>query len=150
MLCNVNFKQEIDDKTRIENTWYKSRWNTSVFFLNNQILYLNTVKHRFTFYKYLGKYRGVPPTYIPRVIILILSSFSSLKLTLHNMLCNVNILCGYKVPRQILDDKIDDAEFLEFAITNFSEMMGYIVKGNLNIRIHRDITGKMWFGVGCE
>ena len=78
-----------------------------------------------------------------RVIILILSSFSSLKLTLHNMLCNVNILCGYKVPRQILDDKIDDAEFLEFAITNFSEMMGYIVKGNLNIRIHRDITGKM-------
>ena len=54
------------------------------------------------------------------------------------------------MPRQILDDEIDDAEFLEFAITNFSEMMGYIVKGNLNIRIHRDITGKMWFGVGCE
>ena len=89
------------------------------------------------------KYRGVPPTYIPRVSILVLSSFSCLKLTLHNMLCNVNILCGYKVPRQILDDKIDDAEFLEFAITNFSEMMGYIAKGNLNIRIHRDITGKM-------
>ena len=21
-------------------------------------------------------------------------------------------------------------------------------KGNLNIRIHRDITGEMWFGVG--
>jgi cytosine/uracil/thiamine/allantoin permease len=21
--------------------------------------------------------------------------------------------------------------------------------GNLNIRIHRDITGKIWFGVGC-
>jgi hypothetical protein len=59
------------------------------------------------------------------------------------MLCNVNILLGYKVPRQILDDEIDDAEFLEFAITNFSEMMGYIAKGNLNIRIHRDITGKM-------
>ena len=54
------------------------------------------------------------------------------------------------MPRQILDDEIDDAEFLEFAITNFSEMMGYIAKGNLNIRIHRDITGKMWFGVGCE
>ncbi len=26
-------------------------------------------------------------------------------------------------------------------------MMGYIAKGNLNIRIHRDITGGMWFGV---
>jgi hypothetical protein len=26
-------------------------------------------------------------------------------------------------------------------------MMGYIAKGNLNIRIHRDITGEMWFGV---
>jgi hypothetical protein len=27
-------------------------------------------------------------------------------------------------------------------------MMGYIIKGNLNIRIHRDITGEM--GVGVE
>jgi hypothetical protein len=23
------------------------------------------------------------------------------------------------------------------------------IKGNLNIRIHRDITGEMWFGVDC-
>jgi len=29
-------------------------------------------------------------------------------------------------------------------------MMGYIVNGNLNIRIHRDITGEMWFGVRRE
>jgi hypothetical protein len=56
----------------------------------------------------------------------------------------------FNMQRQILTDEIEDAEFLEFAITNFSEMMGYIAKGNLNIRIHRDITGKMWFGVGCE
>ncbi len=27
-------------------------------------------------------------------------------------------------------------------------MMGYIAQENLNIRIHRDITGEMWFGVG--
>ncbi len=27
------------------------------------------------------------------------------------------------------------------------EMMGHIAKGNLNIRIHRDITGEKWFGV---
>jgi hypothetical protein len=33
-------------------------------------------------------------------------------------------------------------------LTNLSEMMGYIAKGNLNIRMHRDITGEMWFGVG--
>jgi hypothetical protein len=26
-------------------------------------------------------------------------------------------------------------------------MMGFIAQGNLNIRIHRDITGEMWFGV---
>lgn len=36
-------------------------------------------------------------------------------------------------------------EVLEFAIENFSKMMGYIALGNLNIRIHKDITGKMWF-----
>jgi hypothetical protein len=27
-------------------------------------------------------------------------------------------------------------------------MIEYIAKGNLNIRIHRDITGEMWFGDG--
>ena len=43
--------------------------------------------------------------------------------------------------QEILSDEIDDTEFFKFAIENFSEMMGYIVQGNLNIRIHRDITG---------
>ena len=50
--------------------------------------------------------------------------------------------------QEILSDEIDDMEFLGFAIENFSEMMGYIAQGNLNIRIHRDITGEMWLGVG--
>jgi hypothetical protein len=33
------------------------------------------------------------------------------------------------------------------AAVYYSEMMGYIVQGNLNIRIHRDITDDMWLGV---
>ncbi len=33
------------------------------------------------------------------------------------------------------------------AIENLSEMFWYIARGNLNIRIQRDITGEMWFGV---
>ncbi len=45
-------------------------------------------------------------------------------------------------------DEIQDSEFLEFAIENYSEMFGYIATGRVNIRIHRDIEGKMWFGVG--
>ncbi len=43
--------------------------------------------------------------------------------------------------QEILSDEIDDEEFFDFAIDNLSEMMGYITQGNLNIRIHRDITG---------
>ncbi len=53
-----------------------------------------------------------------------------------------------KIEKQILVDEIDDEEFLEFAIENYSEMFGYINTGRVNIKIHRDITGKMWFGVG--
>ncbi len=48
---------------------------------------------------------------------------------------------AYKMQKQILIDEIEDEEFLEYAIENFSEMFWYIVKGNLNIWIHRDITG---------
>ena len=47
-----------------------------------------------------------------------------------------------------------NTEFLEYETENLSEMIGYIAQGNLNIRIHRDITGppkdesgEMWFGV---
>ncbi len=29
----------------------------------------------------------------------------------------------------------------------YFEMLGYIAKGNLNIRAHIDTKGKMWFGV---
>jgi len=49
--------------------------------------------------------------------------------------------------QEILSDEIDDPEFLEFAIDNLEELSSYIINGNLNIRIHRDITGEMWFGV---
>ncbi len=49
---------------------------------------------------------------------------------------------------EILRDEIDDPEFLEFAVENFSELFGYLATGRINIRIHRDITGEMWFGVG--
>jgi len=48
--------------------------------------------------------------------------------------------------QEILRDEINDMEFLEFAIENFSEMFGYIESGIVNIRIHRDIEGKFWFG----
>ncbi len=39
-------------------------------------------------------------------------------------------------------------EIQSFAIGNYNEMFGYIATGRVNIRIHRDIEGKMWFGVG--
>ena len=52
-----------------------------------------------------------------------------------------------KISKLILEDEIDDPEFLNFAIENYSEMFGYINNGRVNIRIHRDVTGKMWFGV---
>ncbi len=53
-----------------------------------------------------------------------------------------------KVEKQILVDEFDDEEFLSFVIENYSEMFGYINTGRVNIRIHRDIEGEMWFGVG--
>jgi len=49
--------------------------------------------------------------------------------------------------QEILSDEIEDEGFLNFAIDNLEELLSYIAQGNLNIRIHRDITGKMWFGV---
>ena len=55
---------------------------------------------------------------------------------------------AFIMQKEILTDEIDDPELLEFVIENFSEMMGYIAQGNLNIRIHRDITGEMWFWDG--
>ena len=52
------------------------------------------------------------------------------------------------VMQEILSDEIEDEEFLEFAIDNIDELFSYIINGNLNIRIHRDITVEMWFEVG--
>ena len=33
-------------------------------------------------------------------------------------------------------------------VYSYSEMMSNIAQGNLNIRIHRDITGEVWLGDG--
>ncbi len=38
--------------------------------------------------------------------------------------------------------------FKAFAIKNISELFGYIATGRVNIRICRDVTGEIWFGVG--
>jgi len=62
--------------------------------------------------------------------------------------CEFSIGTSFKIAKQILTDKIDDPEFLEFVIENFSEMKGYIATGRINIRIHRDIEWEMWFRVG--
>ncbi len=43
--------------------------------------------------------------------------------------------------QEILSDEIEDEEFLNFAIENLEELSSHIINGNLNIRIHRDITG---------
>ncbi len=52
------------------------------------------------------------------------------------------------IMQEILSDEIADEEFFDFAIDNLEELLSYIAQENLNIRIHRDITGEMWFGVG--
>ncbi len=49
--------------------------------------------------------------------------------------------------QEILSDEIEDEELLDFAIDNLEELLSHIAKANLNIRIHRDITGEIWFGV---
>ncbi|GJQ59511.1 MAG: hypothetical protein D8M57_09570 [Candidatus Scalindua sp. AMX11] len=48
----------------------------------------------------------------------------------------ISVDATFKIQRQILTDEREDEVFLEFAIENFSEMMGYIAMGNLDIRIH--------------
>ncbi len=53
-----------------------------------------------------------------------------------------------EIGKQILTDEIQDTELLNFAVENCSEMFGYLASGRVNIRICRDITGEMWFGVG--
>ncbi len=55
---------------------------------------------------------------------------------------------SYKISKQILTDEIQDTELLNFAIENYTELFLYIKDGIINIRICRDITGEIWFGVG--
>jgi hypothetical protein len=50
--------------------------------------------------------------------------------------------------KQILTNEIQDQELLNFAVKNISELFGYLATGRVNIRINRDITGEIWFGVG--
>jgi len=54
----------------------------------------------------------------------------------------------FKTKKQILTDEIEDEEFHEFAIENFSELFSYIASGRVSIRIHRDMIGEMGLGVG--
>ncbi len=55
-----------------------------------------------------------------------------------------------QIEKQILTDEIDDPELLNFAVENISELFGYIATGRINIRICRDITGEIWFGVDTK
>ena len=50
------------------------------------------------------------------------------------------------VIQEISSDEIENEEFLEFALENLDELLSYIESARTNIRIHRDITGEMWFG----
>ncbi len=50
--------------------------------------------------------------------------------------------------KQILTNEIQDTELLNFAVESISELFGYLATGRVNIRICRDITGEIWFGVG--
>ena len=61
---------------------------------------------------------------------------------------SLNVDNSSKIEKQILVVEFDDPEFLEFTIENYSEMFGDINTGRINIRIHRDIEGNIWFGVG--
>ena len=54
----------------------------------------------------------------------------------------------FKTEMQILVDEFDVPEFLNFAVENLDELLSYIDTGRTSIRIHKDVDGKMWFGVG--
>ncbi len=58
----------------------------------------------------------------------------------------INADTSCQIEKQILTDEIQDTEFLNFAVENISELFGYLATGRVNIRIHGDVTGEMWFG----
>jgi len=45
--------------------------------------------------------------------------------------------------KQIFTNEIHSPEFSELSRENYSELFLHIATGNLNIRIHRDITGEI-------
>ncbi|MDR4503235.1 MAG: hypothetical protein MRK01_00405 [Candidatus Scalindua sp.] len=49
---------------------------------------------------------------------------------------------------QMLSREIKRADFLAFALKNYTELLSYIASGKVCIRIHRDEAGMIWFGVG--
>ena len=53
-----------------------------------------------------------------------------------------------KIVEQLLREEINDLEFLSFAIDNFGEILNCLMDGVVNIMIHRDIEGNIWFGAG--
>ncbi len=56
---------------------------------------------------------------------------------------NMDCVTCFKM-QEMLSGEIDDSEFLNFAIDNFSVLFSYIASGKINIRICRDIEVKMW------
>lgn len=52
--------------------------------------------------------------------------------------------------QEILSDEIEDEEFHEFVVENLNKLLSYIESGRINIKIHRDITGEMWFGMAFK
>ncbi len=60
--------------------------------------------------------------------------------------CEIDADTSCQIEKQILTDEIQDTEFLNFAVENISELFGYLATGRVNIRIHGDVTGEMWFG----
>ena len=62
------------------------------------------------------------------MVTIVIRAHSFIKLSFLTFVNIVGGFQGYYIAHrtQILNDQIDDAEFLEFAINNFNEMMGYI------------------------
>ncbi len=68
-------------------------------------------------------------------------------MTLLPLVAQIDIHVEHSESFLCLRMKLTNPEFLNFAVENISELFGYIATGRVNIRVHRDITGEMWFGV---
>jgi 23S rRNA pseudoU1915 N3-methylase RlmH len=59
----------------------------------------------------------------------------------------IDVETAFRKYGQILNDEIDDHEFLAFATGNINELSSYVAKGIMNIRIHRNDVDEIWFDV---